>query len=90
MIWGCELMILFIENVPRNDSDAPTAKRLSCKCTDQNDEDEDQDDEQDRCDDIYDQVNVWLLIFPPQSPINFKLKLEINFTRPCEGSILPK
>ena len=36
MIWGCELMILFIENVPRNDSDAPTAKRLSCKCTDQN------------------------------------------------------
>ena len=45
-------MILFIENVPRNDSDAPTAKRLGCKCTDQNDEDEDQDDEQDRYDDI--------------------------------------
>ena len=45
-------MILFIENVPRNDSDAPTAKRLSSKCTDQKDEDEDQDGEQNRCDEV--------------------------------------
>ena len=27
---------------------------------------------------------MWVLIFPPQSPINFKLKLEINFTRPSD------
>ena len=32
----------------------------------------------------YDEVNVWVLIFPPQSPINFKLKLDINFTRPSD------
>ena len=74
-------MILFIENVPRNDSDAPTAKRLSCKCTDQNGEDEDQNDEQDRYDDIYDEV-IWQSVcvcadlFPlnPPSTLNLSLK----------------
>ena len=69
-------MILFIENVPRNDSDAPTAKRLSCNCTDQNDEDEDQDDEQDRYDDIWQSVCVCADSFPlnPQSTLNLCLK----------------